>query len=191
MSGYFEQFPFVAWGSYRVRNITARVIADARRVARDTLFDAYRVTDSDRPDTIAAERYGSPDKDWVVLAVNGIGPDGWPMTERELDAYLTRKYGLEGRGRVSHYVDGYGRIVQKIYARRFTDDLTGEPVQYYDDGQSYGALRGDLLVGTTLSPVTYEQLEVEANDARREIRLLRPEYVGRFVADFAQLMSRG
>lgn len=182
MSAYFDQFPFVAWGDYRIKNIMMRVATDVKKASKVFVFDNYFISDGERADTLAHRFYNDFQKDWVVYVVNNITPSDWPMSEDEFQAFLLRKYGLENMNRPRHYVDSEGREVQRVFARSFEAD--GETVNYYQNGEGLGTLEGEILIGRELTPVSYAEWEREKNEAKRKIKILRPDFVGEFVSDF-------
>lgn len=56
-------------------------------------FLFYRIKDRDRPDTVAAQFYGSSEYAWVVLLANNMRDwYDWPLDDREFYDYIARKH---------------------------------------------------------------------------------------------------
>jgi len=103
---YFSKFGSVFYGFFpdkktpnnkisSVTNITTR-IRIASTFNKEALYDYdfYRITDSDRPDTIANDKYGNPSLHWVILLFNEFWNPlfEWPRTTLELNEFIDEKY---------------------------------------------------------------------------------------------------
>lgn len=194
MSNYFKQLPnvYVRTSSYRQNSVDPYVLAKNifRRIAiRENLediilgFTQYTVRNNDRPDQVALEYYDSMQYDWVVLLVNNIINiyDEWPMNEHELQNYIERKYEGHASG-VHHWVtqevrDNAGRLVLK------GDIQVPENFTYTKyDGT---VVPKELLV----RPISNYDFEYEQNEQKRNIYLLRKDYLGQFVEEFGNLVK--
>jgi hypothetical protein len=194
MSNYFKQLPnvYVRTSSYRQNSVDPYVLAKNifRRIAiRENLediilgFSQYTVRNNDRPDQVALEYYDSMQYDWVVLLVNNIINiyDEWPMNEHELQQYIERKY-QNGSGGIHHWVtqeitDMKGRVV-----------LKGD-IQVPEDF-SYTKYDGTVVPKELLvRPISNYDFEYERNEYKRNIYLLRKDYLGQFVEEFGALVK--
>lgn len=193
MSNYFKQLPnvYVRTSSYRQNSVDPYVLAKNifRRIAiRENLediilgFTQYTVKNNDRPDQVALEYYESMQYDWVVLLCNNIINiyDEWPMNEHELQNYIYRKYNGDPSG-VHHWVtqevkDTKGRVVLK------GDIQVPENFTYMKyDGT---VVPKELLV----RPISNYDHEYQINEFKRNIYLLRKDYLGQFVEEFGTLV---
>jgi hypothetical protein len=195
MSTYFSYLPevYVRTSSYRTNNVDPYVLAKNifRRIKiRENLddivlgFSQYTIPNNSRPEQVAYEFYGRMEYDWVVLLTNNIINvyDEWPMTEHELYQYMVRKYGPANVEGIHHYItqeqrDTRGRIVLKGGIQVPQDFTYRRP-----DGTT---VPPSLLV----SPVSNYDYEAENNDFKRNIYLLRKEFVNQFVEEFQELVS--
>jgi len=166
----------------RVKNLFRRVKLrdDLQNVF--TIFNKYIVKDGARPDTVAEELYGASDLDWVVLITAGIVNvrEQWPLSDRDLYNFALNKYGLANLNAVKYYVttevkDSKKRLILpagKVVDSSFTIPDPNNPL-------------------ATLNPVTavsnYEY-EVEKNNKKRELYILKPEYLGIFLTDMRKIM---
>ena len=194
MSNYFKQLPnvYVRTSSYRQNSVDPYVLAKNifRRIAiRENLediilgFSQYTIRNNDRPDQVALEYYDSMQYDWVILLTNNIINiyDEWPMNEHELQIYIDRKYESNPSG-VHHWVtqevrDNRGRLVLK------GDIQVPEDFTYTKyDGT---VVPKELLV----RPISNYDFEYEQNEFKRNIYLLRKDYVGQFIEEFSNLVK--
>ncbi len=166
----------------RVKNLFRRVKLrdDLQNVF--TLFNKYIVKDGARPDTVAEELYSASDLDWVVLITAGIVNvrEQWPLSDKDLYNFALNKYGLANLNAVKYYVttevkDSNKRLV--LPAGKVVDSSFTIP------DPSNGL--------ATLNPVTavsnYEY-EVDKNNKKRELYILKPEYLGLFLTDMRKIM---
>lgn len=166
----------------RVKNLFRRVKLrdDLQNVF--TIFNKYIVKDGARPDTVAEELYGASDLDWVVLLTAGIVNvrEQWPLSDKDLYNFALNKYGLANLNAVKYYVttevkDSNKRLI--LPAGKVVDSSFTIP------DPSNGL--------ATLNPVTavsnYEY-EVEKNNKKRELFILKPDYLGLFLTDMRKIM---
>jgi hypothetical protein len=150
-----------------------------------TIFNKYIIQGDDRPDQIADELYGDPELDWVVLIIAEIitFQNDYPLTSQQLWEYVTEKYGEEGANDIRFYEttevrDGFNRLILpggKVVDRNFTIPNPDFPT-------------GTLNPTRGVSNWTYE---TRKNDDKREIYVLREEYVGQFLKDMRDISTYG
>ena len=191
---YFSYLPDVEVrvSSYRVNNVDPFKVAKNifRRIKiRESLddiilgFTQYTIKNNQRPDQVALEVYGDMDLDWVVLLTNNIINlyDEWPMSEDELERYIDSEYEEEADS-VHHWVtqkitDARGRTLVKA------DRTVPENWTYTrPDGT---AIPKDELV----RPISVYDYESTKNNYKRNIYLLRKEYINGFVEEFNDLVQ--
>ena len=178
-----------------------------------TAFDFRLVKEGDRPDTIAAELYNDPELDWIILTTNNITNirDQWPLSNNDLHSYMLDKYGSEAallephhyetkeiRDKFNRTVLDSGRQVDEDFTFTFVT-LDGSTVT--TDKTMYDGIQSDseyddaykktwiLLSEKAAGPVSNFRYETKRNDAKRIIRILKPEFVGGFVADMRNIMK--
>ena len=150
-------------------------------------FTKYKVVGDDRPDQVAYELYGDARYDWVVLLANNVMNVGseWPKDQVSFYNYMIRKYGDESKfNDVHHYetidvVDSLGRIVIRGGLQVPQDYV----ISYYDSGL-------DAQVTTTDSTVSFTNYEYEVSleDDKRNIFVLKPEYLAVIRNDLEEIM---
>ena len=190
--GYFRELPNLRYPSFLSEKTSSLDYVEVKNIFRRaklrddlqnnfTVFDKYEVPMGARPDTVAEDLYGSAQFDWVILTVAGIlnVRNEWPLSDKDIYDYSFDKYG-ESLNSVRFFEtkevkDTNGRLILpkgKVVDSNFTIPKPGEPT-------------------ATLNPVTgisnYEY-EVRLNEEKRNIFVLREEYLQEFLSDMRDLM---
>ena len=191
--GYFRELPNLRYPSFLPEKTSSLDYVEVKNIFRRaklrddlqnnfTVFDRYEIPMNARPDTVAENLYGTPNFDWVVLTVAGIINirNEWPLSDRDLYDYSLDKYG-ESLNSVKFFEttevkDTSSRMILpkgKVVDSNFTIPKPGEPT-------------------ATLNPVVgisnYEY-ETRLNEKKRNIFVLREEYLQEFVSDMRQIMT--
>ena len=176
---YFDRFPLMAYDvagneNYKLLpDILKRVKLRSGLRSGSFLFDAYDVSDGERPEDIAFKLYGDPELHWVILMTNNVTDRfyQWPMTQPQFQNFIEDKYGLANIDAIHHY-----EITQ-----------TSGPTS--SNGPSdYSHLvecNSDEDGAVSVSNRDYEQ---RLQDKHRQIRLLDKRYLGAFVSEFELLI---
>ena len=159
---YFRELPNLSYvsrfsGSNRnderieVKNLFKRAKLRSDIDAAITAFNYYKISEGERPDTLAQKIYNDSELDWVILVTNNITNvrDQWPLHGRNFTNYLLSKYGTSDMteeekyaklNEVKHYEttavkDQYDRslleaglIVDKDFTFTSTKELTRNTV---------------------------------------------------------------
>ena len=191
---YFSYLPNVQvrTSSYRTNNVDPYKLAKNifRRIKiRENLddiilgFNQYTIKNNQRPDQVSLEVYGTMEYDWVVLLTNNIINlyDEWPMSEDELERYIDSEY-EEDADSVHHWVtqkitDTRGRTLLRD-GRIVSEDFS------YTRPDGTAIPKEDLV-----RPISVYDYESEKNDYKRNIYLLRKEYVSGFIEEFSNLVD--
>jgi hypothetical protein len=177
-----------AYDYVRVKNLFRRAKIRDDFFQNITVFSKYTIQGEERPEQVAEKIYGSPIYDWVVLISNNVinVRTEWPMSDYEMQNYLTRKYTEEELSEIHHYetityYDGNGKLILpsgKIVDQNFS-------MNYYDSIEE---------VTKTISPiksVSNYEYETKLNDEKRNIYILRTRYLQTAIDDMRQIMSYG
>ena len=156
-----------------------------------TYFTKYSIQGDDRPDNVAFSLYQDSGLDWVVLLANNIIniQDEWPLTQESFENYLLNKYGNEQSIHGIHHYESkeiknsIGSIILKeglhvpqYFTLKFLDANLGT---YTEVG---GA--GDLIT----SEVTNYDYEVDLQDKKRQIYVLKQGYLNLIITDMERIM---
>ena len=146
-------------------------------------FEKYSVQGDERPDQVAYNFYEDSGLDWVILTTNNIVHvrDEWPMSNQDFLNYLNSKYTESELSNVHHYEtkiirDSRGRLIQP-------EGLIvpeGHSVTFLDNGV--------LRTESSLTLVSFLNHETTLNDNKREINILRSEFLTIFLDDIKNIM---
>lgn len=197
MSNYFRKLPEINYPSLlndrqsnadtiRVKNLWRRAKVREDFFGNFVLFTKYNVIGDERPDNVAEKYYGSANLDWLVLTANNIIDikNDWPMTEYDLNVYLNDKYTPQQLVEIHHY--------ETIEWRDYNNQLIVKAGQVVDENFKVEYLIGGQV--KTVSPiksVSYFEWEVQKNDDKRVIDLVKSEYVDTVLRDFDRVMKYG
>ncbi len=193
---YFDLFPNVELPSFSDKRrssydyITLKNLFKRGRVRNDiygnvTSFSKYLVLDGERPDTVARKLYDNEQLDWIILLSNNIinVQDEWPMGQYEFQRYLDNKYSKEQLGEIRHYTTNEIRNKEGILV------LQGGLIVDSDFTYNYTEIDGTIQSVNSVSSVSYLQHEIEENDKKRTINVLRKKYLGIIIDDMRKIMS--
>jgi hypothetical protein len=142
-------------------------------------FKKYAIKDGERPDVLARNFYGNQFYDWVILLTNNMvnAQYDWPMNNYELYRVLEQEFD-DPYSQINHY-----EIKQSMghYAAGLHVDQT------FYNGQHKLNIDGVMTLkngNEICSPITVAEYYQEENDKKREIYLLKKQYLQSFVDDF-------
>ena len=156
-----------------------------------TYFTKYSIKGEDRPDNVAYDVYEDSTLDWVILLANNIVnvQTEWPLTQESFENYLFNKYENQQNIQGPHHYEtkevknSVGSIVLKeglevpqYFSMEFLDANLGT---YTEIG---GA--GDLIT----TEVTNYEYEVNLQDKKREIYILKQNYLSIVLTDMDRIM---
>ena len=165
---YFENFPQVIYTldsgvtTFNIVDVFTRVKADIQKTLSRTAYDEYDIQDGETPEILADKFYENVKLYWIILISNEILDPrfDWPLTTQQLSSYITGKYGAANINAIHHYV---------------TNDAYADIVH-----SSYAGLK---------LPVTNTVYEEGVNDAKRRIKILKPQFVPDFVNNFNRILN--
>jgi hypothetical protein len=203
MAKYFNFFPKTLYSlsnkstsADSVTNIIARFGFESTLKENSNIFYPYDIQDGDTPETIANKYYGSPERHWVVLLFNDIiDPQyDWPLDQRTIIKYINDKYTANGSANVTSQTGlawsqsntkSYYKVVTRV-TNNATKNTIKEKIEL--DANTYAnvvisnstkTLQSGTVIVETVSKETetYYDYELNLNESKRKIRLLRSEIV--------------
>ena len=152
-------------------------------------FTKHSIKGDDRPDNVANNIYSDPTLDWLVLLANNIThiPTEWPMAQNDFDRFLLDKY------------DNYDSLENGVHHHetvevKDSNDVTMVPAglevssdfttTYYDYFISGMVTKLDIT-----RPVTNYEYEEKIENKKRNIYILKQEYVSVVMDDIEELMA--
>lgn len=191
--GYFRELPDVEYQSFlndrqssqdylTVKNFFRRVKLRDDLQSIFTVFNKYTIPDGARPDTVAEDLYGDSTLDWVVLIVGGIlnVNTEWPLSDRDIYSFVEDKYGITEMNSTKLYettqvVDSFNRLI--LPAGLVVDSNFTIP-----DPSNLNETLNPVI------PISNYEYEVRENNKKRQIYILRNEYLDQFLSDSRALM---
>ncbi len=216
MAKFFNYYPKTLYisnnsstGIDTVTNIIARFAFEKSLKENSSAFYKYTIKDSDTPEIIAAKFYDNVERHWIVLLFNDIiDPQyDWPLQSDTLIDYINTKYstveyantantlvtGLSWAQNISH-VQSYYKIITRTSAdgTDIVEKITVDANTYANIAAtsiSY-TLNNASSITQTVSKTTqtYYDYEVELNEAKREINLLKSEFVTEVEKEFKRVI---
>ena len=194
-NAYFRQLPNLNYPSLKndrtsaydyqvVKNIFKRAVIRNDVFDEVTAFTKYSVVGDERPDNVADNFYNDSTLDWVVLTTNNIVHvrDEWPMGNQDFLTYLNGKYTEAQLANIHHYEtkvirDSNGKLIQPSGLTVPAD----HSISFVDNG----VLREE----SSLTSFTFLEHETNINDNKRNINVLRSEYLNFFLESFEEIME--
>ena len=215
MSRFFNYFPKTLYtsdningGLDTVTNIISRFGFEKTLKQNSAAFYKYQIQDSDTPEIIAAKYYDHPERHWIVLMFNDIiDPQyDWPLQYSTFINFVDKKYTANGSANTTvqtglawamsvNNVQAYYKIVTRT---NIDNESIVETIQI--DASTYANVAastqnlvlqsGDVIVQTVAkSKKTYYDYEMELNETKRDIVLLKPDFVPQVEKEFKKVIK--
>jgi len=217
MAKYFNYFPKTFYsndnastGLDSVTNIIARFGFEQSLKNNSSAFYKYQIQESDTPEIIAHKYYGNAERHWIVLLFNDIiDPQfDWPLKYDIFIDFVDAKYTANGAANTTvqsglawamstNNVQAYYKIVTKTDI----DNVTLiEKIQV--NASTYANVvtpaipttitlqSGDVITQTiTREKKTYYDYEMEENESKREITLIKNDFVKEIEKEFKKVIK--
>lgn len=204
----------VTTGLDTVTNIIARFAFEETLKQNSSAFYKYEIQEGDTPEIIASKYYDNPERHWIVLLFNDIiDPQwDWPLEGRNLIEFIDEKYAANAAANVifrsgydwarsinnihSYYkvitttttgIDGTitvekFRVDANTYANNVIMDIGTKPTVTLADGTSATKV-------ITKETKTFYDYEVEENEKKRTIKLIKREFVPQVEKEFKKIIK--
>ena len=213
MAKYFNYFPKTYYSNSNtatsletVTNILSKFSFEPEFKNNSVVYYEYDIADGETPEILAHKFYGSTEKHWIILSLNDIvNPQmDWPMEQRSLIKFIDKKYessantlagetGLEWARENTH---SYYRNEKRTNTT--TNTFIETKVQI--DANTYANVSSSstnytlndgvvLKVDVTKNFITYYEYEIQQNDAKRTIKILKPEFSGSVEQEFRRVIN--
>jgi len=215
MAKYFNYFPKTFYsndnastGLDSVTNIIARFGFEQSLKNNSSAFYKYQIQESDTPEIIAHKYYGSAEKHWIVLLFNDIiDPQfDWPLKYDVLIDFVDAKYTANGAANTTvqsglawamstNNVQAYYKIVTKTDIDNVTliEKIQVDANTYANVATSSTTITlqsGDVITQTiTREKKTYYEYEMEENESKRDITLIKSDFVKEIEKEFKKVIK--
>jgi hypothetical protein len=197
MSKYFSYFPKTLYtldssNVDAVTSIVSRFGFESSFKDNTAVYYEYNVQDSDTPEIIANKFYGDSEKHWVVLMLNQIiDPQfDWPLDQRTIISFINEKYSANASAGQSGitWAQGNTHSYYKVETRTTNSTNTELQTKLQVDSNTYANVAASttnllledgnsITITVSKETKTYYDYEVEQNENKRTIKLLKPEFV--------------
>ena len=197
MAKYFNYFPKTVYtlnslDVETVTNITSRFGFEQSFKDNSAVYYEYDIQDSDTPEIIASKFYDSPERHWAVLMINNIvDPQfDWPLDQRTIISFIDEKYTANANSGQSGIAWAQSNIHSYYKVETRTSNSTEAELQskLQIDANTYANVAATttnltlddgnpITITTTKETKSYYDYEIEENEAKRTIKLLKPEFV--------------
>jgi len=168
---FFSEFPTINYDTNgngttsEIQDILIRVIIRDGIRERHSLFEEYDIKDWETPESVSYNYYKSPQYHWVIMMTNKMFDRhyDWPLTERNLQAYVLDKYD------------------------------NPNATHHYEAAQTSGDTNTKIWVDSTFTGATaVNNLEHERalNDDKKQIKLLAQWYLAQFLGEHSKLIYK-
>ena len=201
MSNYFRRLPNLDYPSLlkdresntdfvQTKNLFRRAKIREDLFENFMQFDKYEIIGDERPDNVAEKVYGNDNLDWVILMSNNIIDinNEWPLSQFQLNEFLNDKYTPQELVSIHHYEtlelrDNKNQLI--LPAGLVVDENFN--LEYLSGGQVKST--NSLVDGRPVKALTFYDYENSLNDKKRNINVLKEEFLGLFLKDFKRIMK--
>ena len=201
MSNYFRRLPNLDYPSLlknresntdfiQTKNLFRRTKIREDLFANFMQFDKYEIVGDERPDNVSEKVYGRDDLDWVVLLSNNIIDinNEWPLSQLQLNRFLSDKYTPQELVSIHHYetLELRANKNQLILPAGLVVDENFN-LEYLSGGQIKST--NSLVEGRPVRAVTFFDYENDLNEQKRNINVIKKDFLGMFIKDFERIMK--
>jgi len=170
----------------KIKNLFKRPFIPESILKIYSAFEDYQIIGNDRPDNVSQKYYNNATYDWLIFIANNIQnvQDEWPLSQSDLNNFLFSKYTEQELSEIHHYEttevkNSFGSVILKggikvksNYTLKYTETVGG-----------------NILVRTVspVKPVSNYEYELQLNDDKRSIVLIRPEYISLIERELNQI----
>ena len=199
MANYFNNFPTTYYTLSDtnsdldvVTDITKRIAFEQEFKKNSAAYIKFFVDDGDTPEIVAYKYYGDAEKHWIVLMMNDIIDPAydWPLKESNVIKLIESKYsanasiGQTGIDWAKNNVQAYYKVETKtvVSTGQYSVDKIRVDANTYANisvsDVTYTLEEGKQLnISTTKETMNYYDFEIDSNESKRNIILLREQFV--------------
>jgi hypothetical protein len=187
---YVSRLPGAKIGDYiKVKNLFRKSKIRKDIFQNLAFFEKYKIIGDDRPDNVAFEVYEDSKLDWIVLLSNNVLniQSEWPLPQTDFDRFILDKYGDYNTlyNGIHHYETEEVKNSQGVTIVPAGLQVDSSySVSYYDF-----FIEQQITTGNISIPVTNYEYEEKVENDKRNIFLLKKDYVGIILNDMEGIME--
>lgn len=187
----FNYYPYLNYNSNKSTHLLVKVEVIKEYLKDFRKFFTYTIKEGERADIIAYNQYGDSSLDWIIYLVNNVQDPyyDWIMDDKQFNLYLEKKYNTFVGQLQSTSIPT--SIAYYYYEGLPSDDQeTIDSYNYTMTPETYDIkLAADVNSVAGWSPVSIYDYEKAINDSKREITLLKPNYISEFKQQFKDVIN--
>ena len=173
----------------RVKNLFKRTKISEQIFGDLTFFTKYQVITDERPDNVAFKVYGHSNLDWMVLLSNNIinVQQEWPLEHQSYYNYLINKYGSDASLQNIHHYETreIKNSVGKVIVPEGLEVASDFSITFFDTGLGVQ----QTVTTEIVTEITNQVYEDRLNDAKRNISLIKPRFIGLIIEEIEKEMK--
>ena len=173
----------------RVKNLFKRTKISEQVFSDLTFFTKYQVITDERPDNVAFKVYGDSNLDWMILLANNIinVQQEWPLEHQSYYNYLIGKYGSDAALQNIHHYETreIKNSVGKVIVPKGLEVPSTFNITYFDTGLGVQ----QTVTTEIVTEITNQVYEDGLNDAKRNIDIIKPRFVGLIIEEIEKAMK--
>jgi len=215
MAKFFNYYPKTFYlsnnsvaGAESVTNIIARFSFEQNLKENSVAFYEYNIQESDTPEIIAHKYYDDVERHWMVLLFNDIiDPQwDWPLKYNDLIQYIDKKYTANGAANTTpqtglawalseNNVEAYVKIITTtgsdgtISVERINLDANSYANVVASTNTYTTANNENVTIEISKETRSYYTYELEENEKKRTIKLLKKEFANEVEKEFKRVVS--
>jgi hypothetical protein len=215
MPKYFNYFPLTEYSLSNttssmdvVTNILSKFKYEDGFTENTAIYYKYEVTDGETPEILAYKIYGSSEKHWIILSLNNIvNPlTDWPLNQNSLNNLIDIKYSTSEYANNSTQYAGvnWAQSNNHSYYRIETQTNLFNNQKFINTTQIDGNTYANLVSSTNSYTLnngyqikididkyvkTYYEYEIEENEKKRTIKILKSEFIPAVESEFQKVIS--
>jgi hypothetical protein len=203
MSNFFNFFPRTLYKIDEsndldtIINLTANFSILQQSIDATQAYFDYVISEGETPEIIAHKIYGDAEYHWLIMRVNGIMDikTDWPLTYAQLMQMIEKTYGISWAQ--TNYKTHY-----KVETRTMVK--SGDEFEEYVtiDADTYASLTPSstqyvlpngsaMVVNITKERFSYYDTEVQLNERKRGLRIIKPEYKNAIKDELEKVLLNG
>jgi len=173
----------------RVKNLFKRTKISEQIFSDLTFFTKYQIITDERPDNVAFKVYGDSNLDWMILLANNIinVQQEWPLEHQSYYNYLIGKYGSDAALQNIHHYETreIKNSVGKVIVPKGLEVPSTFNITYFDTGLGVQ----QTVTTEIVTEITNQVYEDGLNDAKRNIDIIKPRFVGLIIEEIEKAMK--
>lgn len=176
-------------------NLMARSSIISTLLKNPVVFYSYDIQDGDTPEIISYKYYGDVYRYWIILFANQIlDPQWeWPMNNLVFNEYIATKYpNTDPYTTINHYEENITKI--DLTTNTKTEETIIIDLETYTNLQTgthtYNLPTGSVEVTIDKRAVNIYTAELEKNESKRNIKLLKTTFVDVMEQQLKSLMAQ-